>query len=428
MLSVAIAGAGVTGLATAFAFARYGHKVDVYERKTEEVFANEGGAGIQLQPNAMHILDAWGVNISAVGHVSGGVVIRRYDSGEPLGVFEPAVGYQVFVLRSDFRRAMLSQALAQGVKIHFGIDIVDIDASKPSLVLKDGVEIRPDLIIGADGHRSKIRQSLFPSVKLEVQPECTYQMQVPFGALHSDAIKKTINDPIASITLGPGTYIVTSPVPSRTTLDLQFFQADAGGAEDPDRYYTFIPDMTHLRERYRGFGGIIPEALSWAKEAWEWRITECSAPSWASENGRVVLGGDAVHAMRPASGQGAGMCIEDAAVLGELFRNVSSNDGKKIEALAKIYQQLRKPRTDRCHERAEYMQTSFTLPDGKTQQKRDAALRHAGKKKASLPLRGDSEAHPMSHDFDNWLEQYDAIKEARDALRRAGWSDVAAKL
>ena len=413
MLNVTIAGAGVTGLVTAFAFARYGHKVNVYERKAEEVFANEGGAGVQLQSNATRILDAWGIDISDVGHDSGGAMARRWSTSEALGLFKPAAGYQMYMLRSDFRRAMLSKAVAQGVQVHFGIDMVGVDSSRPALLLKDGDEIQADLIIGADGIRSRVRQFLFPSVMPEVRPECTYQLQLPFDVLKSDAAKGVINDPVASNILGPGSCIIVSPVPSRQILDLQFLQYDYGSEkdDDPDKWYTFVSDLTHLRQRYQDWGGIIPDALGLGTGAWRWTFAECLAPSWVSENGRVILAGDSVHAITPYAGQGAGMCIEDAAVLAELFNNVSSADGKRIETLARLYQDLRQPRTDRCHQRAKYLGPSFTLPDGKMQQKRDAALRHAMEKKSSLPVEGDSEANPLSHEFDNWLEQYDAIKE-----------------
>ena len=325
MLQVAIAGAGVTGLVAALAFARYGHEVNVYERKQEEVFANEGGAGIQLQPNAMRVLQHWGIDISTIAHENGGVVMRRYTTGESLGTVAPASGNQMYMLRSDFRRAILKKALAEGVQVHFDKDIMGVDASRPALLLNGEADIEADLIIGADGIRSKLRQALFPCVQLEVRQECTFLIQVPFSAFKSDAAKQVVSSPSANVIAGPGTNIVVSPIPSRHILDLQFVQHDYGLDKDmsPDKWHEFISDMAQLQQRYRGFGGIIPEAIALAKGAWKWRHAECFAPTWVSQNGNVMLAGDAVHASVPYAGQGAGMCIEDAAVLAELFRDVS---------------------------------------------------------------------------------------------------------
>lgn len=448
MLHIAIAGAGITGLVAAIGFRRYGHEVDVYERKPEKVFANEGGAGIQLQSNATRILKAWAIDISAVAHKNDGVVVRRYATGEPLGLFDTVAGSQMYMLRSDFRRAMLTIALEAGVRVHFGKDISGVDVSRPALLLREGPAIEADLIIGADGVRSKVREALFPSIKLHVLPECTFQFQVPFSALKSDAAKQISHNKHQHVVLGPGACIVMGPVPSRGIFDLQFLQPDYGWDKDMDsaKWYEYIPDMRHLRKRYESFGGIVPEVLSLGKGAWKWRHVECSASTWASPNGRVILAGDAVHSMVPYAGQGACMCVEDATVLAELFRDVSPDEEKRIQSLSRVYEGLRKPRTDRCQRRASHLRASWSLHDGLEQRKRDASFKDAMQKKSARPANGSSEAHPLSHDFDNWLEQYDTIKEvaspdllrgstkkltrmqARDALRNAGLDRPAPKL
>lgn len=413
MLYIAIAGAGITGLVAAIGFRRNGHEVDVYERKPEGVFANEGGAGIQLQSNATRILEAWGIDISAIANRTDGVMVRRYANGEPLGVFKSVAGTQMYMLRSDFRRAMLTIALDAGVRVHFGMNISGVDESRPALLLQDGLIIEADLVIGADGVRSKVREALFPSMKLHVLPECTFQFQVPFSALKSDAAKQISDSHIAHVVLGPGPSIVMGAVPSREILDLQFLQPDYGWDKDMDsaKWYEYIPDMTRLRKRYESFGGIVPEVLSVGKGVWKWRHVECSASTWASQNGRVILAGDAVHSMIPYAGQGACMCVEDAAVLAELFQDVRPDEENRIQALGRVYQELRKPRTDRCQARASHLKASWGLPDGLQQQKRDATFRDTMQKKLAVPAKGNSEAHPLSHDFDNWLEQYDTIKE-----------------
>jgi len=429
MLQVAIAGAGVTGLVTSIAFAQHGHQITIYERKSEDVFANEGGAGIQLQSNAMRILHTLGIDIGNVGHDSGGVVVRRYATEGPLGLVKPVAGAQIFVLRSDFRRLMLAQALARGVRIHFDTDIAAVDAARPALLLKKGASINADLIIAADGIRSKVRRSLFPSVQPQVRRECTFQFQVPFSELESEAARTIISSRNANLIVGPNTTIVASPIFSREIFDLQFITQGYGLEDDPhpDTWNEYIPDMTDLRRRYRNHGPVTQESISRGKGVWKWRHAECFAPSWTSDNGRVILAGESCHAMVPYAGQGAGMCIEDAAVLAEMFHNVSAGvDDEQISQRAKLYQDLRQPRTTRCHRRAQALGASFSQPDGEGQRKRDAATRTAQAKKDKLPPQGDPNAHPLSNEFDNWLEQYDAVREARKALQKAGLLEVQA--
>ena len=181
---------------------------------------------------------------------------------------------------------MLAKVLAEGVQIHFGVAIIGVDASKPALLLDRGREIKADLIIGADGIRSKIRQSLFPSVELDYHAECAFYFQLPFSSLQSDAAKEMMENPIASIILGPGTGVVVSPIPSRNILDLQFLVSDYAWDKDKtsEKWHEFTLDMADLRNRYAAFGGVIPEALTLGKGVWKWRFAECSAPEWHSQN------------------------------------------------------------------------------------------------------------------------------------------------
>lgn len=85
-LKVVVVGAGIAGLATAIGFARHGHHVAVYERR--ETRTEESGSGILLQPNAMRVLEAWGLreNVEEIGHHSGVTKTRRYDTGKVVGI------------------------------------------------------------------------------------------------------------------------------------------------------------------------------------------------------------------------------------------------------------------------------------------------------------------------------------------------------
>jgi salicylate hydroxylase len=413
MLQVAIAGAGVSGLVAAYGFARYGHKVDVYERKTEEIFQNEGGAGVQLQSNAVNVLKAWGIDLKGSVIEGNRVFVRKWDTGELLGAIGPVIGVQWNIIRSDFRRLMLKRAIDLGVKVHFNQDITGVDESQPALLLADGTQVKADLIIGADGARSKIRQFLYPNYKPKLLNQGAFQIFLEASQLQGKHALDLVNASSFSIMLGERCGVVLGPVPSRTSLDAQFLVEDCRLPSDDggDFFFDNVPDITFLRDMMKKFGGAIPEILERAKGAWRWRFTEVQAQNWSSRNGRIICLGDAVHAMPPWSGQGAGMCIEDAATIAEFFRDVAPSDREAFRNRAELYQTLRKPRTDKVQERARGMGQSWLVPDGPIMRKRDAAYRGAMENKLKLAPQGDPDAKVLSNAFDNWLEQYDMIGE-----------------
>lgn len=98
-LSVVIVGAGLAGLATAIGFVRHGHHVNVIERKLES--AEESGSGILLGPNAMRVIEAWGLKqeFEKVAHINGTTNLRRFDTGQVVKNLNKPEGSLMFVLR-----------------------------------------------------------------------------------------------------------------------------------------------------------------------------------------------------------------------------------------------------------------------------------------------------------------------------------------
>jgi salicylate hydroxylase len=97
-LSVLIVGAGLAGLATAAGFVRHGHHITVVERKPKS--AEESGSGILLGPNAMRVIEAWGLKeeFEKVAHVNGTTNLRRFDTGEVVKNLKKPEGSLMFVL------------------------------------------------------------------------------------------------------------------------------------------------------------------------------------------------------------------------------------------------------------------------------------------------------------------------------------------
>ncbi|MDX1383011.1 MAG: FAD-dependent monooxygenase, partial [Thermoanaerobaculia bacterium] len=157
---VLVAGGGIGGLCAAIALRRLGVAVEVAERMGG---FRPVGAGITLQPNAMAVLEALGVDIPAdEGFPLGGVALVDHR-GRPLVAGAPAAGLATTSL--NVRRAALHDALLKAVgdtPIHLGREVVRVRETSGRLEVgfTDGDGGVWDLVIGADGLRSRVRDSL----------------------------------------------------------------------------------------------------------------------------------------------------------------------------------------------------------------------------------------------------------------------------
>lgn len=144
----------------------------------------------------------------------------------------------------------------------------------------------------------------------------------------------------------------------------------------------------------------------------------------SSENGKVILVGDSAHALLPWGGhvyaiplglilvtnpvQGAGLGIEDAAVLTELLTHLQSIGS--ISRLAKIYYDLRSKRIERCRVLTKSNGPAQVLPDGPEQERRDRYLQSPPENRTD-PKYNDAFG---DFDFHVWLNSFDVVKEVRN--------------
>ncbi|PCH04436.1 Monooxygenase, FAD-binding [Penicillium occitanis (nom. inval.)] len=154
---VIIVGAGLGGLACAMAMHYAGFEVIVFEKVREFLRL---GDSLGLGENALKLLKRWGLyeELIAIGNKNPVMNIRRWDNGEIMAT-QPLMDMAGYIgHRGDYHVAFINRVKQLGIPIHMGHEVVSFDADAPSLTLKDGRTFYADLIVGADGIKSRARE------------------------------------------------------------------------------------------------------------------------------------------------------------------------------------------------------------------------------------------------------------------------------
>lgn len=140
------------------------------------------------------------------------------------------------------------------------------------------------------------------------------------------------------------------------------------------RELTSSEVVAAMRKHYEGWDPALRRLVDMVDRATEWPIQQIDIPDiWSSKSGKLIITGDAAHAMTPNMALGAAMAVEDACALAASLRHMkTSADFPK--AISK-WVQVRKPRTQMVHDASYAHGLMLHLPDGPVQQARDEALR-----------------------------------------------------
>lgn len=311
-----IVGGGIGGLAAALACSRAGAEIELFERSPE---FSEVGAGVQLGPNVVKILHAWGLKdaLASVASFPERLQVRSAQTGAELGVLRlGAVALArygspyVTIHRADLHGLLLRAVEQQtAVRLHLGSSVAGFEQHEAGVTLKfaDGPEAQADLLVGADGLWSQVRRQLLGDVAPVATGHLAYRAMVRQNSLPQHLRSQQI-----TAWLGPKLHVVQYPVRGgewlnvvaivhgRTQGDPQNWDHSANAA-DLRGYmaHTFAPlqELIGAVDHWRLWGlNIRPPMQSAAEQA----------------QGRVALLGDAAHPMVPYLAQGAGMAIEDA--------------------------------------------------------------------------------------------------------------------
>ncbi|QRV80216.1 FAD-binding domain protein [Ceratobasidium sp. AG-Ba] len=386
-LKVAIIGCGIGGLACGYSLKTAGHDVTIYEAARA---IGEVGAGIQVTPNLSRILIKWGLKskLDEQAVIPEAVVFRRYKTGEKVGYstwgskMERDHGSPYYhVHRADLHRMIYELAQDAGVIIRLSSQVQSINPSRPALLLASGEVINCDLIVGADGVKSKIREVVIGAPdRPRPTGDAAYRAIIPAEKMMSDPqLKGLLDHPEMTAWMGPGRHVMGYCIRGRKEYNLVLLHPDGRDGSAPAvESWTAMGSVDDMRRDFSGWEPRIEKMLQLIPSPLKWLLADREPlEKWVHDSGKVVLLGDACHPMLPYRAQGAAMAVEDGAVLGSILSRLRTP--KDLHKLLKAYQNLRLPRTSESQKSARLNQFIFHLPDGPEQEARDADMTRAMK-------------------------------------------------
>ena len=345
--TVVVAGAGIGGLTAALALAAKGFRVVVLE-KAERL--EEAGAGLQLSPNASRVLVELGLQkrlaARAVTPESINIMSAR-DGGEiarlPLGEaasFRAGAPYWV-VHRADLQAALQAEINDNpDIELRLGCQFEDVTSHAKGLtvVQRSGNARQQELavaLIGADGIWSSVRHHLFPNVQPQFSGLIAWR-----GTLDATALPREYTSPRVQLWMGPKAHLVAYPISGARRINVVAIVP--GTWNRPG--WSAPGDANEIKAAFSQRWPATARMLIGAIDEWRrWALfTVPDIGDWS--DGAIALLGDAAHAMLPFAAQGAGMAIEDAAVLAKVLSESAGENTAGIPAALKRYGRLRRAR------------------------------------------------------------------------------------
>ncbi|KAK4860701.1 hypothetical protein LT330_004432 [Penicillium expansum] len=423
-IRVLIAGAGIAGLATAISLARISTlpnlDIQLYEQAPELL---EIGASIALSPNGMRTLEKLGVHNALTDEVGfrgpSGIpqIFRHWKTDQVVSTDTHSNVSDPRHHTTRFHRGHVHAALLEHVpkeSIHLGKKIARAEADEAvvSLYFEDGSSAHGDILIGADGIRSSVRQSFIPDYKLRFSGKVF--MRATFDA---SLVEGKIPDlPADSIHWwGPKDNFFASRLGKNQYTTVGAYD-DPRSAEEVERSIAWdqLGNVEFLRQRYKDWNPTVKALAELTPSTNLYpNFAGDALPTWVFRS-RVTLIGDAAHAHGGAFAAGGSLALDDSLALGLALKEVFSSknatfSARNINKAFGLYSQTRQPHTARLldivHSQINKKATIFGTPE-----EEDAAL------VARLTGRPNTEwlsEHDVEAAFDAVVKQEGAQRQAR---------------
>jgi salicylate hydroxylase len=230
------------------------------------------------------------------------------------------------------------------------------------LTFADGTTHRADLVVGADGIHSVVRESLVRDTPV------FSGLGVFRGLVLVDRLPAPAREPLIRMWLGPGRHFVCYPVAGGSLMS---FAAIAPLAAEGAESWSAAGDPAALIEAFDGWSGLVSDITRAADTVRRWALYDRPVlHTWSA--GRLTVLGDAAHPMLPFMAQGANQAVEDAVELASLLAGAGRDE---IPQLLLTYEKARAPRAAAIQHGSRGQTEAMHLADGERQRERDQALR-----------------------------------------------------
>src|SRR5215475_8488666 len=270
--SIAILGAGMGGLTAAAALHARGYAVRVYEQAQQFVRL---GAGIQMSPNAMHVLRGIGLeaHIRRMAFQPRSWVNREWDSGAikydlPLGAAAEAKYRAPYLLlhRGDLHAALVSRVPADLIMLDKRLVDLDRGGSGVALRFADRTTAQADALVAADGIHSRVREILFGADRLNFTGRVAYRTTFSAALIGGVPIDECVK------WWGPDRHIVIYYVTA--SRDEVYFVTSVPEPEFTVESWSATGDRKKLEEHFAGFHEQVRRVVAACPSVHRWAIAD----------------------------------------------------------------------------------------------------------------------------------------------------------
>lgn len=373
-LPVLIAGAGIGGLFAALCLHRQGIESILLEQSSQLL---EVGAGIQIGANGTRIIRQLGLE-SAIQNlaispakgslgdgISGSKICSLPFNGSALHRYK----HPYFnIHRADLQRVLVKavqERIPGCLKLGCRVKAIEQDSQKVTVQLESGENYTGSILVGCDGIHSQIRKVAFGEGAPVFAGCVAWRAVVPLAELAPSQGKDQTNWNEPKVWVGPNKHIVQYPVSSGKAVNLVAvvdLPKNAGPDDFPESWQG-ASSTESLKIAFANWCPQVRDLVAGADKALCWGLYHRAIPKqWFT--GRVVLLGDAAHAMLPSLAQGAAMAMEDAEELASRLVGIDFSDARTVSKSLESYQSARIDRCRRVQRSSAFNRDFFHLNHG----------------------------------------------------------------